>query len=98
MVIQKDIQDYVENHIKFMVRQTESYLPFIKIAFPKSSKSEAEGYFILIPYWFIKTDRALPTIRLKQDSAKFCEYGKAILMKGRYDSVCLTINSMWFST
>ena len=47
MVIQKDIQDYVENHIKFMVRQTKSYLPFIKIAFPYS-QNLAESCFSLI--------------------------------------------------
>lgn len=37
MVIQEDVKNYVENHIKFMIKQTESYLPFIKTAFPYST-------------------------------------------------------------
>jgi len=47
MVIQEDIQDYVENHIKFMIKQTESYLPFIKTAFPYSTNL-ADACFSLI--------------------------------------------------
>jgi hypothetical protein len=47
MVIQKDIQEYVEKHLKLMVSQTESYLPFIKIAFPYS-QNLADSCFSLI--------------------------------------------------
>ena len=47
MVIEKDIQDYVEKHIKLMISQTESYIPFIKIAFP-FSKNLADSCFSLI--------------------------------------------------
>ena len=47
MAIQEDIQEYVENHIKLMVSQTESYIPFIKIAFPYS-KNLADACYSLI--------------------------------------------------
>ena len=48
MVIQKDIQDYVEKHIKLMVSQTESYLPFIKIAFPYSQNLADSCYSLIV--------------------------------------------------
>lgn len=47
MVIQKEIQDYIENHMKLLTQQTESYLPFIKIAFPYS-KNLSEACFSVI--------------------------------------------------
>ena len=47
MAISPDIQDYVEKHIKLMVSQTETYLPFIKVAFPYS-KNLADGVYNLI--------------------------------------------------
>ena len=47
MVIQEDIQTYVENHLKLLVQQTETYLPFIKTAFPYSTNL-ADSCFSLI--------------------------------------------------
>lgn len=47
MVIEKDIQEYIEKHIKLMITQTESYIPFIKIAFP-FSQNLADSCFSLI--------------------------------------------------
>ena len=47
MAIDEEIQKNVENHIKLMIEQTESYLPFIKIAFP-FSKNLSEACFSLI--------------------------------------------------
>jgi hypothetical protein len=47
MVIEKDIQEYIEKHIKLMLTQTESYIPFIKIAFPYS-QNLADSCFSLI--------------------------------------------------
>ena len=37
MAIPEDIEKHVEEHIKLMISQTESYLPFIKVAFPYSN-------------------------------------------------------------
>ncbi len=34
MVLEKEIQDNVESHLKLLVNQTETFLPFIKVAFP----------------------------------------------------------------
>ena len=48
MVIQKEIQEYVENHIKLMVSQTESYIPFIKIAFPYSQNLADACYSLIV--------------------------------------------------
>ena len=47
MAIPSDIVDFVERHIKLMISQTESYLPFIKVAFPYSN-NVADGVYNLI--------------------------------------------------
>ena len=47
MAIPSDIEDFVERHIKLMISQTESYLPFIKVAFPYSN-NVADGVYNLI--------------------------------------------------
>ncbi|WP_371504309.1 hypothetical protein [Nitrosopumilus adriaticus] len=47
MAIPADIQEYVEKHIKLMISQTETYLPFIKVAFPYSN-NVADGVYSLI--------------------------------------------------
>jgi hypothetical protein len=36
MAIPEDVQEYVEKNVKLMISQTETYLPFIKIAIPNS--------------------------------------------------------------
>lgn len=43
----KDIEAYVDNHLNLLVQQTETYLPFIKTAFPYS-KNMADACFSLI--------------------------------------------------
>ena len=47
MVIPVDIEEFVEKHIKLMISQTETYLPFIKAAFPYSD-NVADGVYSLI--------------------------------------------------
>ena len=47
MTIPTDIQDQVDKHIQLMISQTESYLPFIKVAFPYS-KNLADACYSLI--------------------------------------------------
>jgi uncharacterized protein YukJ len=47
MAIPADVQEFVEKHIKLMISQTETYLPFIKVAFPYSNNI-ADGVYNLI--------------------------------------------------
>jgi hypothetical protein len=42
----------------------------------------------------MNTESAFPAIRLKHASAIFVEYGNAVFMNGKYDSVCCIINLM----
>ena len=47
MVIPDDVEEFVEKHIKLMISQTETYLPFIKVVFPYSN-NVADGVYNLI--------------------------------------------------
>ena len=47
MAIPEEVEEFVEKHIKLMISQTETYLPFIKVAFPYS-KNIADGVYNLI--------------------------------------------------
>jgi len=48
MVIPNDIEEFVEKHIKLMISQTETYLPFIKIVFPYSNNVADSVYNLII--------------------------------------------------
>lgn len=48
MVIPDDIEEFVEKHIKLMISQTETYLPFIKIVFPYSNNVADSVYNLII--------------------------------------------------
>lgn len=47
MAIPADVEEVVEKHIKLMISQTETYLPFIRVAFPYSNNI-ADGVYNLI--------------------------------------------------
>ena len=47
MAIPDEVEEAVEKHIKLMISQTETYLPFIKVAFPYSN-NVADGVYNLI--------------------------------------------------
>ena len=47
MAVPTDVEEFVEKHIKLMISQTETYLPFIKVAFPYSNNM-ADGVYNLI--------------------------------------------------
>jgi len=47
MPIPEDVEKFVEKHIQLMISQTETYLPFIKVAFPYSNNI-ADGVYNLI--------------------------------------------------
>ncbi len=79
MVIQKEIQESVESHIKLMVTQIESYLPFIKISFP-FSKNMADACFSLIVGNALSVFINQYTLRMKFPSATdFEDFGKLTL-------------------
>mgnify|MGYP000126655526 FL=1 len=48
MVIPDDIEEFVEKHIKLMISQTETYLPFIKVVFPYSNNVADSVYNLII--------------------------------------------------
>lgn len=39
--MQKEISDFMKNHIEMLLAQTKAYQPFIKIAFPTMNMSDA---------------------------------------------------------
>lgn len=78
MVIEKDIQDYVEKHIKLMITQTESYIPFIKIAFP-FSQNIADSCFSLIVGNALSVFINQYAMRMKYPSASdFEDFGRLV--------------------
>ncbi len=47
MAIPDEVEKVIEKHITLMISQTETYLPFIKVAFPYSN-NVADGVYNLI--------------------------------------------------
>lgn len=41
MVIQREIQEYMNRHMELLLSQTRSYVPFIKTAFPGTDLTNA---------------------------------------------------------
>ena len=79
MAIPDDIQEYVEKHIKLMVSQTETYLPFIKVAFPYSN-NVADGVYNLIIGSALSVFVNQYAIRMKYPNAEdFADFGKISL-------------------
>ncbi len=48
MAVPTDVEEFVEKHIKLMISQTETYLPFIKVAFPYSNNMADSVYNLII--------------------------------------------------
>ena len=48
MAIDPDVEEFVEKHIKLMISQTETYLPFIRVAFPYSNNVADVVYNLII--------------------------------------------------
>ena len=79
MAIPIDIEEYVEKHIKLMVSQTETYLPFIKAAFPYS-KNVADGVYNLIVGSALSIFINQFAMRMKYPTSEdFAEFGKITL-------------------
>ena len=79
MAIPVDIEQYVEKHIKLMISQTETYLPFIKVAFPYSN-NVADGVYNLIVGNALSIFLNQFAMRMKYPTAEdFAEFGKITL-------------------
>ena len=48
MAIPAEVEEVVEKHIKLMISQTETYLPFIKVVFPYSNNVADSVYNLII--------------------------------------------------
>ena len=76
MAIPTDIEEYVEKHIKLMISQTETYLPFIKVAFPYSN-NVADGVYSLIIGSALSVFVNQYSMRMKYPTAEdFVDFGK----------------------
>lgn len=79
MAIPSDIGDFVEKHIKLMISQTESYLPFIKVAFPYSNNI-ADGVYNLIIGSALSVFVNQYAMRMQNPTVEdFAEFGKIAL-------------------
>ena len=79
MAIPADVEEYVEKHIKLMISQTETYLPFIKVAFPYSN-NVADGVYNLIMGSALSVFVNQYAMRMKYPTAEdFADFGKVAL-------------------
>ena len=79
MVIPNDVEEFVEKHIKLMISQTETYLPFIKIVFPYSN-NVADSVYNLIIGSALSVFVNQFTMKMKNPTVEdFTEFGKIAL-------------------
>ena len=79
MAIPADVEEYVEKHIKLMISQTETYLPFIKVAFPYSNNL-ADGVYNLIMGSALSVFVNQYAMRMKYPTSDdFADFGKVAL-------------------
>ena len=79
MVIDVEIEEFVEKHIKLMISQTETYLPFIRVAFPYSN-NVADGVYNLIIGSALSVFINQFAMKMKYPTANdFAEFGKIAL-------------------
>jgi len=79
MAIPAGIEEYVEKHIKLMISQTETYLPFIKVAFPYSN-NVADGVYSLIIGSALSVFVNQFALKMKYPIAEdFADFGKIAL-------------------
>jgi hypothetical protein len=79
MVVPTDVEEFVEKHIKLMISQTETYLPFIKVAFPYSNNM-ADSVYNLIIGSALSVFVNQYAIKMKNPTVEdFTEFGKTAL-------------------
>jgi len=79
VVIPDDVEEFVEKHIKLMISQTETYLPFIKVVFPYSN-NVADSVYNLIIGSALSVFVNQYAIKMKNPTVEdFTEFGKIAL-------------------
>jgi uncharacterized protein YukJ len=79
MAIDADVEEFVERHIMLMISQTETYLPFIRVAFPYSNNM-ADGVYNLIIGSALSVFVNQFAMKMKYPTANdFAEFGKIAL-------------------
>ena len=79
MAIPDEVEEIVEKHIQLMISQTETYLPFIKVAFPYSNNI-ADGVYNLITGSALSIFMNQYTLKMKYPTAEdFTDFGKITL-------------------
>ena len=79
MAVPTDVEEFVEKHIKLMISQTETYLPFIKVAFPYSNNM-ADGVYNLIIGSALSVFVNQYALKMKNPTVEdFTEFGKIAL-------------------
>jgi len=79
VVIPDDVEEFVEKHIKLMISQTETYLPFIKVVFPYSN-NVADGVYNLIIGSALSVFVNQFTMKMKNPTVEdFTDFGKIAL-------------------
>lgn len=79
MAIPEDVVEFVEKHIQLMISQTETYLPFIKVAFPYSN-NVADGVYNLITGSALSLFINQFAMKMKYPTAEdFTDFGKISL-------------------
>ena len=79
MAVPTDVEEFVEKHIKLMISQTETYLPFIKVAFPYSNNM-ADSVYNLIIGSALSVFVNQYAIKMKNPTVEdFTEFGKIAL-------------------
>ncbi len=78
-VIPDDVEEFVEKHIKLMISQTETYLPFIKVVFPYSN-NVADSVYNLIIGSALSVFVNQYTMKMKNPTVEdFTDFGKIAL-------------------
>ena len=79
MTIPVEVEEVVEKHIKLMISQTETYLPFIRVVFPYS-KNIADGVYNLIIGSALSVFVNQFAIKMKNPTVEdFTDFGKIAL-------------------
>jgi hypothetical protein len=71
--MQKEIYDFMKNHMDLLIDQTKSYVPFIRTAFPTASMSDACFNLIVGNAFYVFLGQYAMRIRSpsEQDLAEF---------------------------
>ena len=81
LVIPVEVEEFVEKHIVLMISQTETYLPFIKVAFPDANNVADGVYAIVIIGSALSVFVNLFAMRMKYPTAEdFADFGKISLI------------------